>query len=173
MLVRTLTKICFLLGTGGEDCDWDLAANVNSFATECHLLQVSSLFKTLLGSMMGRASQLRKNSCPLLTTDPSTIDSGLNLDGNVSALAYCTRGVTPDHPSKLWRIDIKAAKKTLEITTQSRKKEVDGPLTRNFSINNRMLWYKRINTLFHRHIIRHKKGEGYLWQYLYETICIR
>ena len=30
----------------GEDCDWDFAANMNSFATECYLLQVSSLFKS-------------------------------------------------------------------------------------------------------------------------------
>ena len=30
----------------GEDRDWDLVANVNSFATECHLLQLSSLFKS-------------------------------------------------------------------------------------------------------------------------------
>ena len=115
---------------------------------ECHSLQVSSLFKSLLGSMTRRASQPWKNSCPLFTIDPSIIDLGLNLDGNVSALAYCTRGVTPDHLSKLWRIDIEAAKKTLEITTQLRKHEVDDPLTRNFSTNDRMFQYKRINTHF-------------------------
>ena len=132
----------------GEDRDWDLAANVNSFATECHLLQVSSLFRSSLGSMTGRASQPQKNSCPLFTTNPSIIDLGLNLDGNVSASAHCTRGVTPDHLSILWRIDIETTMKTLEITTLLRKHEVDDPLTKNFSTNNRMLQYKRINTHF-------------------------
>ena len=96
-----------------EDRDQDLAANVNSLATECHLLQVSSLFKSSLGSMTGRASQPRKDSCPLFTNNPSIIDLRLNFDGNVSASAYCTCGVTPDHLSKLWRIDIEVAKKTL------------------------------------------------------------
>ena len=51
-----------------EDCDWELAANVNSFATECHLLQVSSFFKTSSGSMTGRALQPQKDACPLFTT---------------------------------------------------------------------------------------------------------
>ena len=123
----------------GEDCDWDFAANVNLFATECNLLQVSSLFKSLIGSITGRASQPRKNSCPLFTTGSSIIDKGSNLNGNISASAYRTNDVTPDHLSKLWRIDIEAAKKTLEITTQLRKHEVDGPLTRNFPTNNQML----------------------------------
>ena len=142
LLTNTITEIDEAPWTGalvGEDRDWDLSANVNSFATECHLLQVSSLFKSLLGSMTRRASQPRKNSCPLFTTNPSIIDLGLNLDGNVSVSEYCTRGVTLDNLSKLWRIDIEAVKKTLEITTQLRKHKVDGPLTRNFSTNNRIL----------------------------------
>ena len=102
-------------------------------------MQIISLFKSLLGSMTGRASQPQKNSCPLFTTNPSIIDLGLNLDENGSVSAYRTCGVIPDHLSKLWCIDIEAAKKTLEITTQLRKHEVDGPLTRNFSTNDRML----------------------------------
>ena len=70
----------------GEDRDWDLAANVNSFATECHLLQISSLFKSSFGSMTGRASQPQKGACLLFTTDPSIIDLVLNLYDNISAL---------------------------------------------------------------------------------------
>ena len=82
-------------------------------------------------------------------TYPSIIDLGLNLDGNISTTtASCCSGVTPDHLLKLLRIDIEAAKKTLECTTQLRKQEVEGPLTRNFSTNNRMLQYKCINTHF-------------------------
>ena len=68
-----------------EDRDWDLAANVNSFATECHLLQVSSLLKSSLGSMTRRALQPRKDACPLFTTDPSIIYLGMHLDGNMPA----------------------------------------------------------------------------------------
>ena len=155
LLTNNITKINKTLWAGalvGKDCNWDLAANVNSFATECHLLQVSSLLKSLLGSMMGRASQPQNNSFyQFFTTDPSIIDLGLNLDGNISASAYFTRVATPDHLSKPWRIDIEAAKKMLEITTQLRKHEVDGPLTRDFSTNNRIHCYKRIDTHFFRH----------------------
>ena len=86
--------------------------------------------------------------CPLFTTDPDAIDLRRNLDGNISASASRRKGVLPDHFAKVLRIDVKVAKKTLEITTQLRKQEVDGHLTQNFLTNDRMLRYWRINTHF-------------------------
>ena len=77
-----------------------------------HLLQVTSLFKSSLGSMIGRAPQPWKDVCPLFITDPSIIDLGLNFDGNIStASAGRRRVITPNHLSKPWRIGIEAAKK--------------------------------------------------------------
>ena len=89
LLMNNITEIDEVLWARallGEDRDWDLAANVNSFATECHLLQISSLFKSSFGSMTGRASQPQKGACLLFTTDPSIIDLVLNLYDNISAL---------------------------------------------------------------------------------------
>ena len=53
----------------------------------------------------------------IFTTDPSIIDLGFNVGDNIApVLVGCRQGVSLDHLSRLWRIDIDAAKKTLEIT---------------------------------------------------------
>ena len=93
-------------------------------------------------------SQLLKDVCLLFTIDPTVINLGLHLNGNISVFAGHCRGVMPDHLSKVWCIDIEAAKKTLEITTQLGKHKVDDLRIRIFSNNNRMLQYKRINKHF-------------------------
>ena len=79
---------------------------------------------------------------------PYIIDFGLNFDGDISASVGCRWGVTPNPLLKLWRIDKEAAKNTLEIITQLKKHEVNGPLTRNFFTNNSMIQYRRINKHF-------------------------
>ena len=57
-------------------------------------------------------------------------------------------GVTAEHLSKVWRIDIPTAKRTLAVTSQN-KIHTDNPdLTRNYSTNDRMLRYKRIKEYF-------------------------
>ena len=49
--------------------------------------------------------------------------------------------------SKIWGIDIETAWRTLEVTTKLRQQDT-GSLSRNFSTNDRMLRYKRINCAF-------------------------
>ena len=57
-------------------------------------------------------------------------------------------GVTPEHPSKTWRIDSNTAKRTLDVTSQN-KTHVNNPdMTRNCSTNDRMLRCKRIKERF-------------------------
>ena len=56
-------------------------------------------------------------------------------------------GVKISHLSKIWGIDIETARRTLEVTTQLRQQDT-GSLSRNFSTNDRMLRYKRINCAF-------------------------
>jgi hypothetical protein len=59
-----------------------------------------------------------------------------------------TRGVDANHLSKIWRIDLKTAERTLEITSQSSKR-VDNPtLLRNYGTNDTMLRYRRISKYF-------------------------
>ena len=56
-------------------------------------------------------------------------------------------GVNASHLSKICGIDIETARKTLEVTTQLRQQDT-GSFSRNFSPNDRMLRYKRINCAF-------------------------
>lgn len=58
------------------------------------------------------------------------------------------RGATVDDLVKIWRIDQEAAKRTLDCTTQLKKEDVNGDISRRFSTNDRMLPYQRINQHF-------------------------
>jgi hypothetical protein len=56
--------------------------------------------------------------------------------------------ITATHLSKVWKIDVKTAKRTIEVTAQLRQHEADATLSRNYSTNDRMLRYKRISSHF-------------------------
>jgi hypothetical protein len=79
-----------------------------------------------------------------------------SLSGEVDLDAYMVSAaharprmdVDAEHLSKIWRIDLESAQRTLEVTTQRRKNTPLESLTRNYSTNDRMLRYKRINELF-------------------------
>lgn len=58
------------------------------------------------------------------------------------------KGVTAKELSKLWRIDHDTAVRTLEVTTQRKKQDGHSSLSRNFTTNDRMLRYRRINSFF-------------------------
>ena len=58
------------------------------------------------------------------------------------------KGVTPEQLSKIWSINIEAAKRTIGLTSQHVKHEASDHLRRRYSTNNRMLRYKRISTHF-------------------------
>ena len=71
-----------------------------------------------------------------------------DLESEVSAAAGRAKGVTPERLSKIWSIDIKTAKRTIDLTSQHVKHEGSNHLKRRYSTNNRMLRYKRIRTHF-------------------------
>ena len=66
-----------------------------------------------------------------------------------SAVATDPRGVTPEHLAKCWRISIPDAARTIDVTTQHVKRPKDPSLSRNYTTNDRMLRYKRINQYFY------------------------
>ena len=66
-----------------------------------------------------------------------------------SAIAGKPTGVTPEHLSKVWRIDLDTAKRTLDVTSQRKSHTVTGNLLRNYSTNDRMSRYKRIREYFY------------------------
>ena len=49
--------------------------------------------------------------------------------------AESPQGLKPQDLAKVWKIDIEAARRTLEITTQLKKQDANGNLSRNFSTN--------------------------------------
>jgi hypothetical protein len=68
---------------------------------------------------------------------------------DVSAIAAGrSRGVTPEHISKIWRIPFDDAVKTLGATTQFIKQSADSSLSRNAGTNDRAVRYTRLNSTF-------------------------
>ena len=65
-----------------------------------------------------------------------------------TATASRVRGVSPKHLAKVWRIDLRTAEKTLEMTTQRVPRSEPDRLSRNYGTSDRMLRYKRINSYF-------------------------
>ena len=78
------------------------------------------------------------------------MDGDYNLDDiMVSAIhAKSKNNVTPDHLSKIWRIDVDTAKRTLDITSQQCARKDNPKLSRNYETNDRMLRYKHLNDYF-------------------------
>ena len=78
------------------------------------------------------------------------IEGHLDLDGIMVSAAHAgrSRGVDAKHLSKVWRISVDEAKRTLDITSQD-KVHTDNPkLSRNYGTNDRMLRYKRVKEYF-------------------------
>ena len=59
-----------------------------------------------------------------------------------------SKGVLAKTLSKIWRIDLQEAKKTLKCTTQMLRCEGSASLSWNYSTNDRMLQYKQLNEHF-------------------------
>lgn len=90
---------------------------------------------------------------PEVIDDLSGIEIGsLDFDDEFlasSAFARGATGVSPEHLSKVWRLDFDTAKRTIQETTQLRKQAPLDSLSRNYPTNDRMLRYKRIRTYFY------------------------
>lgn len=59
-----------------------------------------------------------------------------------------SRGVKAEHLSKIWKIDVDTARRTLDVTTQHSRHKDNPKLARNYGTNDRMLRYKRVNEYF-------------------------
>jgi hypothetical protein len=58
------------------------------------------------------------------------------------------RNTTAEHLSKVWRIDLETARKTLDITSQNCGRTDNPELSRNYTTNDKMLTYRRIKDHF-------------------------
>ena len=87
---------------------------------------------------------------PDLVDDEVNFMGEVDLDNFMAASTEMTssRGVTAEDLAKVWRIDIPTAEKTIQATTQRCVRAKGDHLSRNYSTNDRMLRYRRINQHF-------------------------
>jgi hypothetical protein len=75
-------------------------------------------------------------------------DADINEMMACSTTATTAKGVSSEHLSKIWRITRPEAARTIEVNTQLRPRQPKESLTRNYSTNDRMLRYRRVNDHF-------------------------
>ena len=75
-----------------------------------------------------------------------------------SVIAEKPSKLNADFLSKIWHIKNDEAVKAFNQTPQYCRHGADNALSRQFSTNDRMLRYRRINSMFHRYIFRDGKG---------------
>ena len=79
-----------------------------------------------------------------------SISGQLDLDAIMvsASVASWYKKLDPNVLSKLWKIDINDAKRTLEVTSQQNLRKDNPKLACNYGTNDRMLRYKRIDDYF-------------------------
>ena len=65
-----------------------------------------------------------------------------------SAHAGKPKGISPEKLSKVWRIDLETAKRTLKVTTQRCSRPNNPEFSKNYPTGDRMLRYKKIKEYF-------------------------
>jgi hypothetical protein len=97
-------------------------------------------------------------------SDPLLVE--IDLDEFMASAAHAKppSHTAAEHLSKVWRIDLKMARKTLGITSQNCARIDNLALSRNYSTNDRMLRYKRLNEYFFMEVLGRvlgpAKGKG-------------
>lgn len=81
------------------------------------------------------------NSDDLDDLDMSVFDIG-------GIKASVPRGVKADHLSKVWKIPLADAKRTIDVTSQLQRRSEDPSLNCNYATNDRMLRYRRVHEHF-------------------------
>ena len=74
----------------------------------------------------------------------------IDLDDIMVSASHASRakGVDAQHLAKTWRIDVEAARRTLDITSQASTRKDNPTLSHNYGSNDRMLRYRHIKEYF-------------------------
>ena len=138
--------------------DYDIHVNAVAFTKAASDFHNECKFMSSIGSTSCYNSADVFADSPFEDNDDD-LDLGLNLyPKNAASVASRAKGFTSDHLSKVWRIDKDTASRTIDCTTQLKKHDESGDLSRNFSTNDRMLRYKRINSHFFTDTFQAKQG---------------
>ena len=113
---------------------------------------------------IGSCSVGTKSQCPIFmepfTTDVSTLEASLSeilspqeINATINAIVASTagkpKGIDKEILCKLWCISEPLAQNAIESNTQLCRQSADNTLSRNFSTNDRMLRYRRIQSTFY------------------------
>ena len=135
---------------------------------------VTSKFKASIGATTVMDGEVLDgdSDCEVVDSDKSEITSNAESESGTDALweemleqetsgiidfdevmvsathARMKKNVDATHLSKVWRIDLETAKRTLAVTSQSAQRTDNPSLSRNYRTNDRMLRYKRIREFF-------------------------
>jgi hypothetical protein len=117
-------------------------------ATKSEYLQVEIVSETESETNLEETSMDLSNDFFDRRSDP--LLAKIDLDEFMASAAHAKlrSHTTAEHLSKVWPIDLKTARKILEVTSQNCARTDNLALSRNYSTNNRMLRYKRLDEYF-------------------------
>ena len=145
---------------GGNPQDADSAFKMDDDYMQAGVADLSACFNDELLSEMvtSRASKgkLAMEAGSVRLNDMFSEDDDLIFESS-AAHVDTPKGVTAAQLSKVWCISEEDAKRTLDVTTQLNKQDADASLARRFGTNDRMLRYRRINSLFYTDTFYSKK----------------
>ena len=120
--------------------------DMNTFHKKCSSFALQGKIEAAIGSVMADDGDDR--DCPLFTTTLDELE--LEFQSEISAVDVTDspRGVSPEFIKKIWSITEDQAQGVVEQNTQLNRQSSDGLLARQFSTNDRMLRYRRIQSYF-------------------------
>ncbi len=115
-----------------------------------HLIDDDSATQPLTDDDMSESDSDKEDDQTLNDLYESATQGEIDLDEIMVSAAHAGKptGVDPAHLSKIWKIDLKTAERTLDVVSQNNKRTDDPKLSRNYGTNDRMLRYKRISEYF-------------------------
>ena len=131
-----------------EDLEFAFALNakreISSFdSTPADIMNIDGNRDIFSCTMEGKLDELRNIVMEFVPDDKVK-----DIDAVLSAVAGIQVGPTAEYLSKLWMISEKQAEGAINLNTHLCKRPADNSLSRNFSTNDRMLRYRRINSVF-------------------------
>ena len=78
------------------------------------------------------------------------VKGNIDLDEIMASTTHArkSRGINAENFSKVWKIDMESAQKTIESTWQKSSRIHDPKLSQNYGMNDCMLWYTIIKDWF-------------------------
>ena len=118
---------------------------MRDFHEKCSLSALKGKIEAAIGSVAANDGDML--DCPIFTSTLDDLES--KFQSTISAVDVDTpNGVSPDFLKKIWSITEDQARNVVLQNTQLNRQSADGLLARQFSTNDRMLRYRRIQSYF-------------------------